>query len=377
LNVLLLHNRYREPGGEERSVGAITALLESRGHRVALLERDSGSLGRLRAAAGMLTGGLAPDEVAGAVRRHHADVVHVHNLTPTFGVRGVRAARRAGARVVLHVHNYRLVCAIANEFRDGAVCTRCRGRNTWPGVRLRCRGNLPEAVVYGAGLALHQRSVLENADCCIVPSPFARARLHEVGIPLPRPMIVPNFLPAPDFAAGVPETEPQHLLFAGRLVPEKGADTAIEAAARARVPLLVAGAGPEEPALRALAARSEADVRFAGRLDEAELADARRAAAACVIPSRWDEPCPYAAIEGMAAGLPVLASAMGGLPWMVGEDSVLPPDDVDRWSEAMSRLWLDSGLRRARGADALARARDLFGEERFYSGLMDAYAGER
>jgi glycosyltransferase involved in cell wall biosynthesis len=375
LNVLLLHNRYRQPGGEERSVTAIAALLEARGHRVGLLEASSDSLGRGRAAAGMLAGGLQPAAVEQAVRRHRADVLHAHNLNPVFGSRALRAGRRAGARVVLHVHNYRLVCAIANQFRDGRVCTRCRGRNTWPGVRLRCRGNLPEAVVYGAGLALHQRRVLGAADCCIVPSPFARERLREVGVPLPHTRVLPNFLPAGEFAGTAADGEPRHVLFAGRLVPEKGVDTAIEAASRAGVPLLVAGAGPEEPALRALAARLGADVRFAGMLSAIELANARRAAAACVIPSRWDEPCPYAAIEAMAGGLPVLASAMGGLPWMVGDDSVLAAGHVDRWAAAMSALWSDRPLRRTRGEAALARARDLFGEDRFYSGLMDAYAG--
>jgi glycosyltransferase involved in cell wall biosynthesis len=127
--------------------------------------------------------------------------------------------------------------------------------------------------------------------------------------------------------------------------------------------------------LRSLAGRLEADVRFLGRLGPVELAEARHAAAFCVMPSRWDEPCPYAAIEAMAAGVPVLASAMGALPWMVGPESVLPARDAGRWAKAMRSLWSDFGLRHARAVAALARARELFGEERFYSALMDVYEG--
>ena len=96
-------------------------------------------------------------------------------------------------------------------------------------------------------------------------------------------------------------------------------------------------------------------------------------AAFVVAPSRWDEPCPYSVIEAMAAGVPVLASARGGLPEMVGESSTLPDRDVRAWAQAMQELWTDSELRSARAADALTRARDLFGPERFYAALMDAY----
>jgi glycosyltransferase involved in cell wall biosynthesis len=94
-----------------------------------------------------------------------------------------------------------------------------------------------------------------------------------------------------------------------------------------------------------------------------------------VAPSRWDEPCPYTVIEAMAAGLPVLASDRGGMPELVGEGDVLPPDDPAAWAAAMAKLWDADAERERRGAAALQRARDLFGEERFYSGLMEVYEG--
>src|SRR5207244_5957370 len=96
-------------------------------------------------------------EVADAVRRTGARVVHAHNVNPAFGWRSLAAARQAGARVVLHLHNYRLVCAVGTCFTRGADCTRCHGRNTLPGVALRCRGPAAEAIVYGAALSLWQR----------------------------------------------------------------------------------------------------------------------------------------------------------------------------------------------------------------------------
>ena len=125
-----------------------------------------------------------PDDVAHAVRRTGARVVHAHNVNPTLGWRALAAARAAGARVVLHLHQYRLVCAVGVCFTHGADCTRCHGHNTWPGVRLGCRGTGLEAVVYGAGLSLWQRRLAAQADAFVVPSHAAHARLLELGAPV-------------------------------------------------------------------------------------------------------------------------------------------------------------------------------------------------
>jgi glycosyltransferase involved in cell wall biosynthesis len=372
--VLLLHNRYREPGGEERSLAEMTALLRSRGHRVEILERTSESLsgarGRLRGGAAVLAGGLHPDEVKAAVARTGAQIVHVHNLNPLFGRRALSAAREAGARVVMHLHNYRLVCAIAIAYRDGAICTRCHGRNTFPGVRLRCRGNLAEAATYGAGISLHQKRTLELVDSFAVPSEAAVRRLGDLGIDDGRMNVLHNFVADTAFAETTAAGSGEYALFAGRLAEEKGADTAIEAAARTRVPLLVAGDGPDAARLWRLA---DEHVRFSGRLSPDAMANAIRRAAFAVLPSRWDEPGPYAVVEAMASGLPVLASDAGSLPELVGGDGLLPPRSVERWAAAMRDLWNDPESRSARGNAALERARELFSADRFYARLMDIY----
>jgi glycosyltransferase involved in cell wall biosynthesis len=374
-SVLLVHNRYRQSGGEERAVAEIADLLRSRGHALQLYERSSRALGsrrgRVRAALAMLAGGEAPSAVGAAVQRNGSEIVHAHNINPLFGPKSLRAARRSGARVVMHLHNYRLVCAVAVAYRDGEICTRCHGRNTVPGVRLRCRGDLAEAAIYGAGISAHQPTVLEEVDEFVVPSQAAVNRLGDFGLPRERMHVLHNFLSEEQFAAESRAGDGEYALFAGRLTEEKGVDTAVEAARRAGVPLLIAGSGPDSARLEGLA--REGTVRFAGRLSATDLAGARRRAAFAVVPSRWDEPCPYSVIEAMAAGLPVLVSSLGGLPEMAGADSVLPPREPERWAEAMDALWNNEQQRQERGENALERARELFAEERFYSGLVKIY----
>lgn len=368
--VLLLHNRYRAAGGEERVVDQQEALLRERGHAVARLERDSSQTGAAQAARGLLRGGLGEDEVAEAVRAHRADVVHAHNVHPLFGWRALAAARAAGARVVLHLHNYRLVCATAMAYRDGAPCTRCHGRDTRPGVRLRCRGSLPEAVVYGAGIARQQPHLLAHADACVLVSRAQAATLAQLGAELPGAVVLPNAVER--IAADSAAADGTYALVAGRLVEEKGYEMAVRAARAAGVPLRVAGEGPAEPALRALA--GDGDVRFLGRLPGPELAVQRRGAALMLAPSRALDPSPMSVVEALADGVPVLASDRGGLLELVGSGAALPADDEPAWTAALAALWADPALRAARGADALARARAEHSPDVYYDRLTAVYA---
>jgi glycosyltransferase involved in cell wall biosynthesis len=371
VRVLLLHNRYRSLGGEERTVQDIEALLSARGHRVERLERTSVDSGRVRAAQGLLGGGLDPGEVGEAVRRLGADVVHAHNVHPLFGWRALAAARATGARTVLHLHNFRLFCAIAVAYRDGRPCYRCRGRDTMPGLRLRCRGSFTEAAVYAAGLHRQQPHLLEESDRLVVVSEAHGARLIELGLPGEKTVTLPNFVPADRFATTSRAGEGEYALVAGRLVEEKGFDTAVRAAVTAGIPLIVAGEGPDQPRLRELAAGG--DVRFTGLLSPERLAEVRSRAGVVLAPSRCEEACPYSVLDAYAAGVPVLASDRGGLPELVGDGAVLPAEDAGAWTDALRRLWSGPGERARFGASALERARDQLGEERYYRGLMDVY----
>jgi glycosyltransferase involved in cell wall biosynthesis len=397
--VLFLHNRYRTTGGEERAVEELIWLVrEHLGEATELLERDSASLGRAHAALGLLRGGLAPDDVAQAVRLSGARVVHAHNLNPALGWRALAAARAAGARVVLHLHQYRLVCAIGVCFTHGAECTRCHGRDTLPGVRLNCRGSAPEALAYGASLALWQRRLVEQADAVIVPSRFARERLRELGAPLDwervhvlaPPVREPVATAGSDgrvlgVAADATATEGDsggsgasgYALVVARLSPEKGVDVAIDACGIAGVPLVVAGDGPERAALEARALDGDGDgdgagsVRFAGHVDDRELAELRAGASLALVPSRSAETFGLAAAEAMAVGLPVAASRVGALPELVDADALVTAGDAGALAAAIVRL---AGDREA-GERGRERVRALCAPEVVARALADVYDG--
>jgi glycosyltransferase involved in cell wall biosynthesis len=347
--ILFLHNRYRTTGGEERAVQELMALVRDElGEEAELLERDSAQLGRARAAVGLLRGGLHPDDVAAAVRRTGARIVHAHNLNPSFGPRALAAARDAGARVVLHLHNYRLVCAVGTCFNSrGEDCTRCQGPNTLPGVRLNCRGTGAEAAAYAAGLALHQRGLTRHADVVVVPSEAAAARLQALRAPIGAVHVVGHVVH--DFAKRSRASAGAYALVASRLAPEKGVEVAIEACRMAGVELVVAGDGPQE------LPRDQA--RFAGNVDAEELARLRAGAALAIVPSRSAETFGLAAAEAMAAGVPVVASDVGALAELVEPEGLVPAGDAQALARSIVARYGDEqagdrGIQAARAATA-------------------------
>jgi glycosyltransferase involved in cell wall biosynthesis len=371
--VLVVHNRYRQHGGEERAVELQLAALERDGIEHAALFRDSATTGRVRAARALLAGGERPAEVAGAVRELGATVVHVHNMNPLFGPRSLAAARAAGARVVLHLHNFRLFCSIAVAFRDGATCFRCRGRFTLPGAVLDCRGSAPESAIYATALARHQPAVFEAVDRFVTPSRFAAGQLARLGVPAGRLDVLPNYLPDEEFAASSAAGEGRYALAAGRLAVEKGFGYAVRAAAAARVPLRVLGDGPLADDLRELAAATGAPVELLGAVPPDRVREELRGAAMAVVPSVGPDVMPFAALEAMAAGVPVVAARSGSLPEIVGEGRCVARRDPEALAGAMSALWDDSGHRADEGEAALARARERFGEERYVRELLEVY----
>jgi glycosyltransferase involved in cell wall biosynthesis len=373
MRVLVVHNRYRVEGGEERAVELQLRALSRARVKHAVLERRSTDVSRARAAVALLRGGRDADDVAAAARGLGADVAHVHNMLPLVGPRGLEAARAAGARLVLHLHNVRLFCAIGVASRDGGPCFRCHHRLTLPGLVLNCRGSLPEATAYAAALALHQPAIFDAVDRFVAPSAYAVGQLAKLGVPAERLEKLAHYLPAGAFADRSRAAEGAYALVASRLSEEKGIDIAIAAAARAGVPLKVAGEGPAAQELAGMARRLDAPVELLGRVERERMPGLLAGAGALLMPSRYHEFSPFAALEAMAAGVPVLAARMGGLPELVGLERCVAPGDPDALAERLRGLWDDPDRRLAEGEALLSRARQRHSEERYLRELLDLY----
>lgn len=354
-DLTVLHHRYRQSGGEERCERQLTELLRDSGVNVRALQRLSGDYDGFKAplAAAALVAGGAPPAVP--KREHDKQIVHAHNIHPTFGWRTLRRFRDQGAAIVLQLHNYRLFCANGLAFRDGHDCFDCASRASWNGVRHNCRDSALEAVPYALGIGLWQRRLLGVVDVLVAPTGalLDDLRTHAV---IESGEVVPNWIRDRHFAPASRAADGEYALMATRVTTDKGIEIALRAAAEAAVPLKIAGDGPALAAMQRLAGELGGDVEFVGRLSENALARLRVHASMTLVPSLWREVQPFAAIESLAAGIPVVASDTPALRELTDDDLVFPRGDHAALAAVMRRLHADRAALRGAGNRALARA---------------------
>ena len=187
----------------------IRGLLARAATAVELLERSSAAPDAWLAGAALIGGGSDPEEVAGLSAAIGADVVHAHNIIPLFGARALAAARRAGARVVMHLHNYRLACAVATTSATAPCARAARGRNTLPGVRHRCRGSRARPAAYGARPRARTAAHVRAVDRFAAPSASPRGASRAGSRATSRSRVLHNFVGDDEFAAAPPAARGQ------------------------------------------------------------------------------------------------------------------------------------------------------------------------
>ena len=125
MRVLMLHNFYRQPGGEDTCFLAETNMLRNHGDVVRTIEvrnDDTVAMPAVTLAINTLWNRQSYSRVAKAIQDFRPDIMHCHNIFPLLSPAVYYAASKMGVPVVQTLHNYRLICLKASLFRDGPVC---------------------------------------------------------------------------------------------------------------------------------------------------------------------------------------------------------------------------------------------------------------
>lgn len=318
--------------------------------------RRTGPLRKAAQAASILYSFEAQRNIGRLIEQARPSVAHAHNVYHHLSPAIFSTLKAAGIPVAMTVHDLKLACPAYKMLRDGKVCEDCKGGRVYNVLRHRCIKDswalsglvLVETVLHRA-LGLYR----DKVDRLVVPSRFYIDKLVEWGWPRGMMVHIPNFVNVEDYAAAWDEGD--YFVFAGRLAPEKGIATLIRAAALSGQRLMLAGTGPEEEALRRLAAETGADVTFCGYLSGDALHALIGRSRALVLPSEWYENAPISVLEAYALGRPVIGAAIGGIPEMIreGKTGLLSvPGDAHSLAGALAAM----AAKGAAGRAAMGRA---------------------
>jgi glycosyltransferase involved in cell wall biosynthesis len=385
VKIILVHNAYQQPGGEDVVFEQECGMLERAGHQVIPYRRsnwDAEAYHRIRLL------GLAKRTVwSSDTRRDFAkllaqekpDLVHVHNTFVMISPSIYSACTQARVPVVQTLHNYRLLCLAANFFRDGKVCEQCLGKSLLPGVEHACyRHSYSASAVVAVMLTSHRlrHTWQREVSCFIALSEFARNKFVAGGLPAEKIFVKPNFVspdPGPRSVAG------DYALFVGRLSPRKRIETVVAAWKHLprSIPLHIVGDGSQREQLKLQAAREGlTNIHFKGQLSREESLAAIQNARFLVFASEWYENFPVTIAESFACGTPVISSRLGAMQEIVSDGRTglfFTPADSEDLAAKVEWAWTHPEQLRTMGLQARCEYEAKYTAEKNYPQLMEIY----
>jgi glycosyltransferase involved in cell wall biosynthesis len=350
--VLQVFNQYAEQGGEEVWVDQMTTLGDGRLkiHELRFQSRVwkiHGAPSRLAQAWRMWDNPESRRRLRREVSSLRPDVLLFHNLIPVASFGLYEEARHLGIPVLQYIHNFRPFSPSGTLWHGGQVRDEALRGNSWPEVMGRSwERSFPKTALLAIQLhRLRSSGWLDAVDQWIAVSEFMRMKFIEAGIPETKITTLHHcWTPQSD---GAPPLDGDYYLFLGRLVPEKGVGTLLEAwrqlekrLGKACPRLVIAGTGPEEAKVIGSAKVSRC-VEFAGFVSGEAKNRLLRGCRAVIAPSIWWEPLGLIVYEAYDYGKPVIAARSGGLVETVREGDggyLHEPGNCESLVEAVMKL---------------------------------------
>ena len=321
--VLIVHNYYQIPGGEDTVVSNEKKLLEDRGHKVIIYTRHNNEL-KTKWKLKMLLLPFAAiynprtsREIKRIIKEEKIDIVHVHNTLNLISPSVYYAARKCGVPVVQTIHNFRLLCPGATFYRDGMICEDCVSKGLWRAVKHGCyRGSKAQTLICVLSTWIHRMIGIYGKINYICLTEFNKEKLLQLKqIKSERVFVKPNFVDG-----GESGGRRSGFIFVGRLDELKGIRVLVEAwklMGPSFPHLTICGTGPLEEWCKE--ETKGLNVEMKGFVPNE---DAKRLIAhsqALILPSLCYEGFPMSIVEAYAMGTPVICSNLGNLGAVVEE----------------------------------------------------------
>jgi glycosyltransferase involved in cell wall biosynthesis len=385
MRILVAAERLGRAGGMERYVEIVLAALAERGATLHVLAREVDAVPAGVTAQRVAWAdehdppdGAARSEARRALAEFGPDIAVAHNVMDA----GIVTELRAAPRLAYHIHDHRPCCPNGDRVfpHSGRNCTRALGRAcVLHAVTDGCAYGLRPRTLALIRRREQLRDAIAAADTVIAASRYVAERAAQSRIPRERILEIPLPLPDDAYAEQVAAPAQRSIVFAGRVVPQKGLGSLIRAVSRiaadARPLVRAFGDGSELAAARDEAARAGVNLDAPGRVPAETVRAAIDAAALVVLPSLWAEPFGYTGIEALARGRPVIAYDVGGVrTWLDdGVNGVAVPAADERALAGAIAALLDDRSRRERMGARARRDAERFRAAPVVGELLSAY----
>ena len=331
-NILIVHNYYQIPGGEDTVVANEKKLLEENGHEVFLYTRHNlelkefHKLQKLLLPVSTVFNFQTYREVKKLIKEKNIDVLHVHNTLNLVSPSVYYAGFSSKIPVVQTVHNFRLLCPGATFFRDGHVCEDCLKKGLACAVKHKCyRGSMIQTLACVISAVIHRNIGTYKKIHFICLTEFNKEKLlHLRQIQENHIFIKPNFVP--DTGKNIIcEERKNQMIYVGRLEEIKGVDVLLEAwkiLGNDAPELIMCGTGPMEEWCRNYVREHHlTKVKIAGFVKNEIVREMIGQSRALVLPTQVYEGFPMTILEAMSVGTPVIGSKLGNVGTLI-KDSV-------------------------------------------------------
>lgn len=330
-NILIVHNYYQIPGGEDTVVANEKKMLEDHGHKVVLYSRSNSELkemSKLQKLTLPFTTVFNPRtyrDIKKLIKTEQIDIVHVHNTLNLISPAVYYAARAKKVPVVQTVHNFRLLCPGATFYRDGHICEDCVSKGLMCAVKHRCyRNSKLQTLACVISTKIHRMTGIYGKLNYICLTEFNKEKLLQLKqIKAEHVFVKPNFVEVPTDEIVPYEKRENQFIFVGRLDKLKGVDILFEAWKRMVVTapkLIVCGTGPmEEWCRQFLADHPNCNIEMKGFVPNKETRKLIANSKALILPTQWYEGFPMTIVEAYSVGTPVIGSDLGNVGDLIKE----------------------------------------------------------
>jgi len=380
MKILIGHNHYQIPGGEDAVVQAEATLLRDRGEDVHLYERSNeelnsySALQKIKFLTEMGNSSRTYQDLRKVIQKFQPDVVHFHNIFYTMTPSAYKACKDEGVPIVQSLHNFRLSCVNGLFYRDNHVCEDCLNKSLWEGVKNRCfKGSLAMSAYLAHVIKKNwqNKAWVNDVDMYIMASEFGRQKMILAGLPAEKMMVKPNFV-HPDLGENYQGGD--YGLYVGRLSEEKGVDVLLKAWQQIKNhPLRIIGDGPLADKFKS---EKVENVEFLGYVDQKEREKQMRGAKFLIVPSQCYENFPRIVAEGFALGLPVIASRLGSLQEIIEDQKsglLFEADNAEDLSEKIAWAFMHEDTLKNMGRQARLIYEQKYAAQKNYEQLIEIY----